>query len=374
MSNSILDFILSFLKKVGFPVSGAIMNIITDYWDWDKLSGKAKSPCYNIGFFGPSRIGKTTLAASMVEEFKQFSSRINSSYLKLSALDDITMTKISGRINDLKAGIEKGTFKTGTLEGTSDHEELKLRFEEGARKSFKQDFILHDFPGGWINDPQKIEQLNLKDWDVIILPIDSVVIMESVELEHKRAARNDLCIDQVENFMRDWVKTRTNLPSLCILAPIKCETYFSTPKVSSMLADKSQLLFNKITNEYYKDVLSIIQSSSSVECLYMPVNTIGCCYLKMPTWENGKLKGVYSISFEPGMNRWHPYGPSYLMLEICMFICSQLRRLPKKAMSSSMESFIQATSEIDKAMRDPDATAPEIPYNRKKILQRGSFK
>ena len=79
MSNSILDFILSFLKKVGFPVSGAIMNIITDYWDWDKLSGKAKSPCYNIGFFGPSRIGKTTLAASMVEEFKQFSSRINSS-------------------------------------------------------------------------------------------------------------------------------------------------------------------------------------------------------------------------------------------------------------------------------------------------------
>lgn len=340
-------------------------------------SASGKSPCYNIGFFGPSRIGKTTLTASMVEEFKLFSRKISQSggsYLKLSSQDQPTMVRLSDRINDLKSGIQKGEFATGTLTGTSTHEVFNLRFEEGKEKSFQQDFALHDFPGGWINDPKRITELNLKSWDVIILPIDAAVVMESIEIRRKKAARNSLCIDQVESFITDWVQTRDSLPSLCILAPVKCETYFTTPRISAILSDKSQQLYNRIVNEYYKEVIDIIRGACNIDCLYMPVNTVGCCYLKRPTWtEEGDLEGVYAISPEPGMDKWKPYGPSYIMLEVCLFIAGQLRRLPNADANDKIASFLQATADLEKVMHNPECTAPVKPYDRKVILQKGMY-
>lgn len=344
---------------------------------WGKISSDgSKTPCYNIGFLGPSRIGKTTLTAAMVEEFKRFShriSQIDSRYLKLSSIDSLTMSRLSERINDLKGGIQKGEFVTGTLTGTSTHEIFKLRFEEGKEKSFQQDFSLHDFPGGWINDPVKIQELNLASWDVLILPIDAAIIMESVETAHKKKARISLCIDQVEGLLTDWVQTRTS-PGLCILAPVKCETYFTSPKISSILSDKSQQLYNKITHEYYKETLEIIHRASNVDCLYMPVNTVGCCYLKRPTWTaSGELEGVYAISPEPGMNCWKPYGPSYIMLEICVFIAEQLRNLPNSMKNNKICSLVQSVSDLKRVMLDPESTAPEKPYDRKRIIQQGNY-
>ena len=338
-------------------------------------SVSGKSPCYNIGFFGPSRIGKTTLTASMVEEFKLFSHKISQSggsYLKLTAQDQPTKARLSNRINDLKSGIQKGGFATGTLTGTSTHEVFNLRFEEGKEKSFQQDFALHDFPGGWINDPQKIAELNLKSWDVVILPIDAAVVMESKESRRKKAVRSSLCIDQVESFITDWVQMRDHLPGLCIFAPVKCEAYFAEPKISPILSDRHLELYNEVVNSYYKGVIKIIQEASHIDCLYMPVNTIGCCYFKR--WADEEdWEGTYVISREPGMNQWKPYGPSYIMLEVCRFIAGQLRRLPNADANDKIASFLQATTDLEKVMHNPECTAPVKPYDRKAILQKGMY-
>lgn len=359
------------LKEIAdkMRISEGIKEILGNFF-----SSGGKYQSYNIGLFGPSRIGKTTLIASMVEEFKRFTNvSPGGRYLKLTSLDEPTMTRLSGRINDLKSGIREGVFATGTLEGTANHEVFNLRFEEGGKeKSFQQLFTLHDFPGGWVNDPSKIEVLDIANWDVVILPIDAAVVMENVGQKKYKTARNSLCIDQVEDFIRNWTQLRGDTPSMCILVPVKCETYFEYPKMHRGLTDKSRELRIKIQNEFYGEVINIINKSSNIECLYMPVNTIGCCYLKKPTWTpDGYLEGEYVISRGYGMDKWNPYGPSYIMIEVCLFIAKQLRRLPN-VKNSKITSFLQSIDALEQIARDPKL-APSTPYDRKFIIQRGRW-
>lgn len=322
---------------------------------------------FNIGLFGPSRIGKTTLIAAMVEEFKKFSDDVladHDSYLKLSATDQITLQKLATRINDLKAGIDYGSFTTGTLKGTEDHEVFQLSFEEGKNQSFRQVFNLHDFPGGWLQTGQ-VESLNIKEWDVCILPIDSAVIMESTELKRKKKVKNSLCIEAVDNFISDWVALRENQRSLCILAPVKCETYFDTPQVKPVLSDKSQVLFNRITQEHYKEALDQIRKHPNIECLYMPVNTVGCCYLKRPTWTaEDELEGEYAISTLKGMDRWKPYGPVQIMFEITRFIASYLDNLDKDKLDDASKAYLKAVKDLENIMQ-------KSPFDRTQVLQIG---
>ncbi|MDR2140215.1 MAG: hypothetical protein LBR11_00205 [Deltaproteobacteria bacterium] len=310
-----------------------------------KLSDK--NPKYHIGLFGPSRIGKTTLIASIVEEFKLLSDGLYneaSAYLKFSAMDQATSERIADRINALKSGIERRSFKTGTLEGTSSHEIFNMRLEDAKSSSFKLDFIFHDFPGGWINDPSKMEELGFNNWDIFILPTDGAALMESVREKHLESLRKNLAIHQVEDIIRDWARQRENLRGLCVIAPVKCETYYSKPAISPVLTDRSSDLYKKVVNEYYNGVLDVIkESKSQIDCLFLPVNTIGCCYLKKPTWdEKGMMTGEYSISPEPGKDKWTPFGPAHIMLEICKFMSGEYQKSYNLDAYPRIKSFINS--------------------------------
>lgn len=341
---------------------------------WESVFGdESGKKDFNIGMFGPQRIGKTTMIASMVEEFKTISDYLRRGggfCLKLDGADAITNARLAERINDLTAGIDKGSFTTGTLTGTSDHEIFKLRFEEkGEKRLFSVDFAIHDFPGGWIGDNEKMDKLDYAQWDILILPIDAAVIMESAEQKRKQAARKNLAIHQVDQFIRDWVAVRKDKPSLCIIAPVKCETYFTKPKIFPALSDKSRSLQNKVTNEYYNKMIEIIRECPNIQFLYMPVNTIGCCYLKRPTWsDDGDLMGIYAISPEPGMDCWKPHGPASIMMKICIFIAIQLQKAKEKntSLSKKAESFIQAALQLQKAMKNRDG---DDAYKRTVVLQ-----
>jgi len=332
-------------------------------------SNTNKTQVYHIGLFGPSRIGKTTLIAAMVEEFKYISTqlyKVDKTHLKLASGDQSSTERISERINKLKSGINKGSFTTGTLTGTSSHEVFNLRFEEGKENSFKQNFILHDFPGLWVNDPDKLNELDMKNWDVFVLPTDAASIMESCQEKHKSVLRGNLAIDQVENVIRDWIRQREDFQSLCILAPVKCETYFTKPEISPILADRSQELYNKTVNEYYKGVVDIINNESrNVAFLYMPVNTIGCCYLKRPTWNpDGELEGLYAISPEPNKDTWSPYGPANIMLQIGKFMSNEIRKAPKSLRNKRIESFLDAVDKLQSTFHNM-----QEPYTRQVVLK-----
>ena len=322
-----------------------------------------------IGLFGPSRIGKTTLIASMVEEFKGYTDHLrelNKDFLTLKA-ETNTNKILSRKISDLKMGIRAGSFEVGTLSSTSSQETFELRLSSYGDEDFNPIIRLNDFPGGWIIDQNRLEELKIKDWSIVIIPVDAAAIMESRQKKQMVLARELLGVNQVEDFVRAWLAQRNDQPSLCIFAPVKCETYFTMPPIASNLCDQSQVLLSR-TREYYGDAINLFESLNHISCLYMPVNTIGCCYLKSSSWSDSEFSAVYSIAAQPGKARWLPYGPANIILELCKFIAEIIR--DSSINMRAYKHFLGAVDELDKIMADPRYAVERsvAPYNRKQYL------
>ncbi|MDO4840681.1 MAG: hypothetical protein Q3990_08450, partial [Desulfovibrionaceae bacterium] len=283
-----------------------------------------------IGLFGPSRIGKTTLIASMMEEFKAYTDKLAKIENECLILDAEETTKkiLSRKKNELSLGIGSKSFKVGSLSSTSSHETFELRLSSPGDDGFNPIIRLNDFPGGWITDPDRLKELKIKDWSIVIIPVDAAVIMESRQKKQMLLARELLGVNHVEDFVRTWLSMRNGQPGLCIFAPVKCETYFTLPPMASNLRDQSQVLLNR-TREYYGGAISQLENKDYISCLYMPVNTIGCCSLKISSWSDSEFNAVYSIApysidGQSG-NKWLPYGPANIILELCKFIAEIIR-------------------------------------------------
>lgn len=322
-----------------------------------------------IGLFGPSRIGKTTLIASMVEEFKLYTDhlrKLNKDFLTLKA-EANTNKILSRKISDLKMGIRAGSFEVGTLSSTSSQETFELQLSSYGNDDFNPVIRLNDFPGGWISDPDRLDDLKVKDWSIVIIPVDAGVIMESRQKKQMLLARELLGVNQVEDFVRQWLSLRNGQPGLCIFAPVKCETYFTMPPIASNLCDQSQVLLSR-TREYYGDAINLFESLNHISCLYMPVNTVGCCYLKTSSWSDSEFSAVYSIAAQPGKARWLPYGPANIILELCKFIAGVIRN--SSINMRAYRHFISAVEELDKIMADSRYARERAvtPYNRKQFL------
>ncbi len=326
-----------------------------------------------IGLFGPSRIGKTTLIASMVQEFRRYTDtlrNIKKDFLTLEA-DANTNKILSKKINDLKMGIRQGSFQVGTLSSTSSQETFELHLSSCDNNDFNPIIRLNDFPGGWISNPERLKELKIEDWSIVIIPVDAAVIMESRQKKQMGLARYLLGVNDVEAFVRKWIDMRKkhhpDQPSLCIFAPVKCETYFTTPPIACNLCDQSQVLLNR-TKEYYGDAIDLLENFDNFSCLYMPVNTIGCCFLKESKWEDNAFIAVYSIAYQPGKAGWLPYGPANIILELCKFIAKNIQH--SSINMRAYRHFLSAVDELDKIMADPRYVREDVsvPYSRKQIL------
>lgn len=310
---------------------------------------------FHIGFLGPSRIGKTTIVAAMVEEFKRFAEEYSKHYaakLSLTFGDKITGQKLTARINELKGSIVAGEFKEGSLAGTGEYETFALTLECSQSPCFKQTYVLHDFLGEWVNNPEKKQALEFKSWDVLIVPIDATLLMEARTPKQKGWARNQLAVEQVCDMVRDWSGSRENA-GLCILTPIKCETYFSKPKLNKRLTDKSQLLLDKV-QDTYGEIISLLQKrkTKNIRLMYMPINTIGCCYLDHCSWnDDGVFEGFYRISKRKGMDKWVPYGPLCVQLEICRFFEYFYSKVPSKDKTPHVSLFEDTISKTNDILR-----------------------
>ncbi len=335
-----------------------------------KFLAYKKAPI-EIGFFGPSRIGKTTLIASMVEEFKVYHDTLlkhGKDCLNLVA-DKNTSKILSKKRSELDCGIDAQSFDcyVSKLSSTSSHETFELKLSSHGDDGFSPKIRFNDFPGGWITDPSRLDELKIEDWNIVIIPVDAAVIMESRQKKQMFTARELLGVNHVEDFMREWLSRRKDKPGLCIFAPVKCETYFTTPAMASFLNDQSQELLNR-TRQYYGKTISQLEGCDHISCLYMPVNTVGCCYLMSSSWNDSEFSAVYTIAPQPGKARWLPYGPANIVLEICKFI-AKIIRLSNIDMHA-YKYFLSAVDELDKIMAESSvAQERSLPaYNRKQVL------
>ncbi len=291
---------------------------------------------YKIGLIGPSRVGKTSIIAALLDEAQAALAGTPVSIEPFVDQDGTSSTKdrITNTILDIKSGLDYSSFEPTGM-GTADPFIFDLVMKVSATEEKNQAQLrlaILDYPGGWLNTSSK-GNIGQKTWEkcqnwifdssVIIVPIDANLIMEVNNQKTSKASRKLLQVEEVKSLVVPWAKRRKEKgeSGLLLFVPVKCETYFSDNGGNN---DKSKQLYDRIQN-FYGDVIEAAKQEMSVKVgeqqptsqstglierakgfmskmlrptppsysiEYHPVDTIGCIELANANWEentNGQL-------------------------------------------------------------------------------------
>ncbi|MDY7023825.1 MAG: GTPase, partial [Cyanobacteriota bacterium] len=231
-----------------------------------------------ILMLGSSGVGKTSLLASMYEQFQTTSSLGN---FEISP-QGVSAAILNKRLNELKKMLARGqdgsfNVQPGEgIQGTSATNPKSIRsfvFDMGLKGS-KTFMTLHfyDYPGGYISQEAKQEEKQfvqklLNDASVVIITIDTPALV-------MQKGKYNEYVNKPQQITEMFQEAYRNLqePRLVLLAPVKCEMEMRRGERS---ANK---LLNSVT-EKYANLLTFFKSpflAEKVAVAVTPVQTLGC--------------------------------------------------------------------------------------------------
>ncbi|MET7780743.1 hypothetical protein ABZT28_34250 [Streptomyces sp. NPDC005388] len=244
---------------------------------------------YKIGLLAPSQVGKSTLIASLLTEGQRMLTRETT--VQLTAADGPTRKRISITDNMVNGAIKARMFRPQLMPGTSDPSWFRLLLEPRGR-DLPIRFDILDYPGGWLEDggdgsehEQKWNECEtfLADSSVLIVPIDSVLLMEA-GAEHAPLLTSHLAVFQIKQVVLRWAKNRRERPgepAMVIFCPVKCETYLSD---SGSLQDQSTDLKHQVVDQFSEVLETIREAAPHASARYLPIDTYGCVELVSARW------------------------------------------------------------------------------------------
>jgi hypothetical protein len=294
---------------------------------------------FKVGLVGPTRVGKTSLLVSVLDQSQQ-----------LLAGTPVSMKPASGTATE-KRLISYRMERQGRLSAREFHVEGLVSTQETSEYRFILDtgfdhltlgFI--DYPGGWLDSTTRGDE-DAKNWEreiepwidestILIVPIDAAVLMEAIRPKQKRSVPYILTLPVVEEVVRMWTKKRSQRPvepALVVFAPVKCESYFND---NGGHRDRSQQL-SKAFEEYYKPILNAIQQekahSNHILVLYNPIDTYGCVEFVDAEWLPNPSRGPDILNFKPRFGVKEPAeirvkGADTILISICSHICGAKRQ------------------------------------------------
>lgn len=314
---------------------------------------------YKIGIIGPTRVGKTSIIATLLDQAQYALAQTGVSIKPFEEKDEngnlISETKerINKTISEIEAGLKFCEFKAvgrGTSEPFIFDLAMTITRQNKQNKQAQLRLAILDYPGGYITNPTG-QWEDCKEWicdsSVIIIPIDSNLVMEADNRNHYQASQDLLGVREVEYLVRDWAQNRwkEKQSGLLLFVPVKCETYFND---NGGREDKSEKLYKGIqdfyarvikaaqqelieektpssdSNRLQKLVSKMFKSQNSTYSIeYHPVDTIGCIELKNAYWrqdgnEELSLDCEYMVrnpnSYKPQIN---PLGTDSILYSIC---------------------------------------------------------
>lgn len=218
-----------------------------------------------ITMLGPRGVGKTSLLASMYNEFDAAVKNIGG----LTLVPNTETSKIlSERLAELKRQTEIFSSAYNNIgvgiSGTAVSREFL--FELGLiAKPMEIKLIFRDFPGGFvISQPQTVMDF-IHEADVIVLAIDTPALMEQKGHWHETVNSPRQITDLIKRALQGLRETK-----LILLAPVKCETYLQSSKqANDMLA---------MVKDKYNPLLSFLKADglpNQVAAAITPVQTLG---------------------------------------------------------------------------------------------------
>lgn len=279
---------------------------------------------FRIGIIGPSRVGKTTLIATLLRDAQRM---LEGSPTRIEADDGATQARIDEHDNELQGAIRSGRFKNHALTGTEEQFVFKLRLEPGNGAA-SLSFEVLDFPGGWVTSQNQEHVMCWKECQawiessrVLLVPIDATLLMETQVEEHDQALDKLLTVAQVKKVVRMWAKGRNQRiaePAMLLLCPVKCETYFAD---NGGLRNASRRLRERVRQVYAPVITAAKGEAPHAQIAYAPIDTLGCVELISADWEEDSRRPgdfLFSTMFrvvKPGELR--SKGADALMAMLC---------------------------------------------------------
>lgn len=295
------------------------------------------NPIYKISMLGPTRVGKTSLIATISKMVG--ADLLTGTPISFFSDDLATQKKLAMHAKELRGSINAGsigggTFNPGAVAGTQSPFNFKFSLKS-IHEDNMLDFEILDFPGGWI-DPVSRPDGSSQQWKdcqqwitdsaVVIIPVEATVIMSAATPKEMEAIEDNIQAEAIEEIIREWAKNRNakypGEPSTVIFAPTKCESYF-IDNVRVTGKNQSSELYDKVQH-YYNNVIKAIQdeftSSSDVSILYTAVDTIGSVDLRRGEWKldsEGTLRFMGTYSVIPNKEGIKPKGADDIFITIC---------------------------------------------------------
>ena len=237
----------------------------------------------NVMMFGGRRSGKTSILAAMKECVDQVFRDEQELGLSISSLDFDTMKALEEKNQELHLYYsEKDRDEAFTPDNNPTQSQRVYQFgiQLVNKPSAKLQMNFTDYPGEWLDNSSKFEQLKeiMEKTDIIMIAIDTPYLMEEARTVDAIGRYNE-----PKNFtgrIADMVKENFVVPEgsirkkMILFVPLKCEKYYNQRNLSE---DRMEELNVKVKKAYEKLITFITQGENKdrYECAIAPIFTLG---------------------------------------------------------------------------------------------------
>lgn len=247
---------------------------------------KGYEPDIQVMMLGARRVGKTSVLASMTNQFKEVTKGTNLILTRennAKAVDD-ALNSMQALFNDGVSyydDVKMDTFPTAGFE----YFDLNLsiagavsKSTEDKKKGRSRKIRFKDCAGEWISNYTNKEEISMEveRSDVIIIAIDSVLLMEEKgKYNHQNAIGN------VTDFIMGNLNPErgVNNQKMVLFVPLKCEKYYWQDKnEKSIYCGKRMKELNQTIKEKYSQLFDFFQKPNCRNCfdvVILPILTIG---------------------------------------------------------------------------------------------------
>lgn len=312
---------------------------------------------FKIGIVGPTRVGKTSLIASILNDAQRL---LEGKPVSMHPHGAKTERRVAQHHKELSGSIRAGEFHPGAVSGTEESFTYELSLDPGTTAGGIRLDIL-DYPGGWIDSIRRPEEREaewnackqwMKESSVLIVPVESAVMMEASSASHRRAVPFILNTYDIEQVARAWAKDRSvhpERPALLIFCPVKCESYFAD---NGGLTDASLPLFHAF-EDHYRDVLKAVKGEAPhAKIIYAPVDTVGCVEIVKANWR-GESQNSADVVFSADYRVRRPghqavKGADAVLVSLCRHLVDAKHRSENEKANESEVVAQRAKNEAEK--------------------------